>query len=162
MRRFYPSRTMRNFSLYVSPEIDLRLGPYGFHEIVKRVHHSMSLQVDRRELARQIARNVRAQRNPLIRIMPLFLKDLLFSYVRERMGERPYSGVLTNLGRIVVPEEVTPHIERVWGHARPESTNEDKLRDPEFRRRPLHQLWKRDREPGARETVLQASGRCRA
>jgi hypothetical protein len=43
--------------------------------------------------------------------MPLFLKDLLFSCVRERMGERPYSGVLTNLGRIVVPEDVFPHIE---------------------------------------------------
>jgi hypothetical protein len=111
MRRFYPSRTMRNFSLYVSPEIDLRVGPYEFSEIVQRVHHSMTLQVDRRELGRQIARNMRAQRNPFIRIMPLFLKDLLFSFVREHMGERPYSGVLTNLGRIVVPEEIIPHVD---------------------------------------------------
>jgi hypothetical protein len=111
MRRFYPSQTMRNFSLYVSPEIDLRLGSYEFHEIVQRVHHSMSMQVDRRELARQIARNVRAERNPLIRIMPLFLKDRLLSHVRERIGEEPYSGVLSNLGRIVVPQEIDPHVE---------------------------------------------------
>jgi hypothetical protein len=111
MRRFFPTQTMRNFSLYVSPELDLRLGPYTFDEIVHRVHHSMTLQVDRRELGRQMARNVRAQRNPLIRIMPLFLKDLAFSYVRRRMGERPYSGVLSNLGRIAVPEEITPHIQ---------------------------------------------------
>jgi hypothetical protein len=27
------------------------------------------------------------------------------------MGERPYSGVLTNLGRIAVPEEIIPHVE---------------------------------------------------
>lgn len=112
MRRFYPSRTMRNFSLYVSPEIDLRLGDYSFQEIVQKVHHSMALQVDRRELGRQIARNVRAQRNPIVRVLPLFLKDLLLLFVRRWLGERRYSGVLTNLGRISVPEGTGPHIER--------------------------------------------------
>lgn len=111
MRRFHPSATMRNFSLYVSPEIDLSLGAYRFDEIVQRVHHSMSMQVDRKELGRQIARNVRAQRSPFIRIMPLLLKDLLFSYVRERIGEKPYSGVLTNLGRLAVPQDIDPHVE---------------------------------------------------
>ncbi|MBU0741525.1 hypothetical protein KKG45_13525 [bacterium] len=111
MRRLYPSETMRNFSLFVSPEIDMGLGAYSFDEIVQRVHHSMSMQVDRKELARQIARNVRAERNPFIRIMPLFLKDLLFSYVRERIGESPYSGVITNLGRIAVPEGIDTHVE---------------------------------------------------
>jgi len=111
MRRFYPTETMRNFSLYVSPELDLSLGAYSFDDIVQRVHHSMSMQADRRELARQIARNVRVERNPLVRIMPLFLKDLLFLYLRERFGETPYSGVLSNLGRIVVPREIDPYVE---------------------------------------------------
>jgi hypothetical protein len=110
MRRFYPSETMRNFSLYVSPEIDLRLGTYSFDALVKRVHHSMILQVDKKELSRQVSRNMRAQLNPFIRIMPLFLKDLLLVFVREWLGERLYSGVLTNLGRIDVPEEIIPHI----------------------------------------------------
>ncbi len=110
MRRFHPSGTMRNFSLYVSPEIDLRLGVYSFREIVQRVHHSMALQVDRRELGRQMARNVRAQRNPFVRVLPLFLKDLMLLLVRRWLGERLYSGVLTNLGRITVPEGTEPHI----------------------------------------------------
>ena len=30
MRRFFPSKTMRNFALYASPEIDVSLGGYGF------------------------------------------------------------------------------------------------------------------------------------
>ena len=111
MRRFHPSETMRNFSLFVSPEIDTSHGDFSFDEIVQRVHHSMRIQVDRRELDRQIARNVRAERNPLIRILPLFLKDMMLSYVRERFGERPYSGVLSNLGRIVVPDEIDDHVE---------------------------------------------------
>ncbi len=111
MRRLHPSRTMRNFSLYVSPEIDTSLGAFTFDEIVQRVHHSMKMQTDRRELDRQIARNVRVEQNPLVRILPLFLKDVIFSYVRGRYGETPYSGVLSNLGRITVPQEIDDHVE---------------------------------------------------
>jgi hypothetical protein len=111
VRRVHPSETMRNFSLFVSPEIDTRLGVFDFDEIVQRVHHGMRMQLDRRELDRQIARNVRAERNILVRILPLFLKDMMISYVRKRFGERPYSGVLSNLGRIVVPEDINEHVE---------------------------------------------------
>ena len=35
MRNKLPSRTMRNFSLFVLPEIDVRLGTYTFEEILK-------------------------------------------------------------------------------------------------------------------------------
>ena len=110
MRRFYPSETMRNFSLFVSPEIDLRHGSYSFDEIVRIVHRSMEPQLDRRELSRQITRNVGAAHHPLIRIMPLAFKDFLFSRFRERIGERSFSGVLSNLGRIEVPRDIEPHI----------------------------------------------------
>ena len=110
MRRFYPSETMRNFSLFVSPEIDMRHGSYSFDEIVRIVHRSMEPQLDRRELSRQITRNVGAAHHPLIRIMPLAFKDFLFSRFRERIGERSFSGVLSNLGRIEVPRDIEPHI----------------------------------------------------
>lgn len=110
MRRFYPSETMRNFSLFVSPEIDAGHGAWTFDEIVQRVHHDLRLQTGRRELDRQMARNVRVERNPFLRVLPLFVKDLLFSYVRRRFGEDPYSGVLSNLGRIVVPGGIAEHV----------------------------------------------------
>jgi hypothetical protein len=35
----------------------------------------------------------------------------MLSHVRERMGEEPYSGVLSNLGKIVVPPEIESHVE---------------------------------------------------
>lgn len=111
MRRLLPSPTMRNFSLFVSPEIDLRLGRYPFEEIAQRVHHLLRLQVDRRELGRQIARNVRAARHPLLRVLPLRLKDPLFALVRERFGEALYSGVLSNVGRIVVPADIAAEVD---------------------------------------------------
>ncbi|MBN1326727.1 MAG: hypothetical protein JW996_02125, partial [Candidatus Cloacimonetes bacterium] len=113
MRKFYPSSTMRNFSLYISPEIDGKLGEYNFKEILNKVHHSMQIQSDHKELARQISRNVAAELNPLIRIVPLFLKDLYLSGLYSRLGEKIYSGVLSNLGRINIPESMASEIDSV-------------------------------------------------
>ena len=111
MRQFHPSRTMRNFSLFVSPEIDLAVGDYSLAELVSRVHHSMRMEVDAKQLSRQIARNVGAERNPLIRVAPLAIKDLMLSVAHRRLGDSVYSGVLSNLGRITVPSAVEPHID---------------------------------------------------
>jgi NRPS condensation-like uncharacterized protein len=111
MRQFFPSKTLRNFALYVSPEIDLRMGAYSIEQVVRRVHHSLGMQVDARELGREMGRNVRAERHPLVRAMPLVVKDSVLSMAYRRLGERTYSGVLSNLGRISVPAAVLPHIE---------------------------------------------------
>jgi hypothetical protein len=111
MRRFFPSVTMRNFSLYVSPEADMRLGPYSLEELVQRVHHSMQLEVDRRELSRQITRNVGAELRPVIRATPLFVKDIFLGWLYHHLSARIYSGVLSNLGRIELPAEMANQVE---------------------------------------------------
>ncbi|HYH55338.1 MAG TPA: hypothetical protein VD772_01925, partial [Anseongella sp.] len=79
LRRIYPSRTMRNFSLYVLPGIDLRLGLYTFDEIVKIVYHKMQLETDRKLINKMISRNVSGEKNPFLRGIPLFIKSLFLS-----------------------------------------------------------------------------------
>ncbi len=111
MRRFYPSATMRNFSLYVSPEVDLRLGHYSLEDLASRVHHSMQMEVDRRELSRQIRRNVGAELMPVVRATPLFVKDIFLGWMYRRLSARTYSGILSNLGRVELPPEMSAHIE---------------------------------------------------
>ena len=44
LRRIFPSMTMRNFSLFVMPEIDLRLGHHTFDEVLKNVYHQIRLE----------------------------------------------------------------------------------------------------------------------
>jgi len=110
MRKIYPSRTMRNFSLFTSIDIDLKLGNYTFFDILKKTHHSLQIQKDEKELSRQVSRNVRGELNPFVRIIPLFLKDLYLAQLYSRLGEKCYSGVLSNLGQIVVPERAQSRI----------------------------------------------------
>jgi len=113
LRRLYPSRTVRNFTLFVTPGIDLRLGPWSFPEILKVVHHYMKVEVDARFINRQIARNVRGESHPLVRITPLGLKNFLLSLAYKKFGDSLYSGFLTNLGRITLPPELERHVRQI-------------------------------------------------
>lgn len=110
LRRIYPTRTMRNFSLYVLPEIDLRLGHYTFEEIVKTVYHLMRLETDRKLIQKMLSRNVGGERNPFVKPIPLFIKSFIFSTFYS-LGTSRYSGVVTNLGRLDLPPEISRHID---------------------------------------------------
>ena len=113
MRKVYPTRSMRNFSLFVGPELDLSLGDYSFDQIVRRVHHDMQIQLDRNQLLRQISRNVGGERNRLVRVIPRPVKDAYMRHLRRTIGDRSYSGVVSNLGRFVVPKAAEEQIERI-------------------------------------------------
>jgi hypothetical protein len=113
MRNIYPSKTMRNFSLFVVPRIDPRLGSYSFEEILAIVHHSMMTEINEKSISRQLSRNVRGQRNPIIRIIPLFIKRLFTPLLYRRLGENLFSGTISNLGKVVVPEEMMKYVDRI-------------------------------------------------
>jgi hypothetical protein len=111
LRNLYSSRTMRNFSLFVMPEIDLRLGFYSFDEIVKIVHHKILLEADEKLVNKILSRNVGSERKLFIRGIPLFIKSLVLRYKYYSQGADQYSGTLTNLGKIDLPETISEKID---------------------------------------------------
>ncbi len=113
LRSLFPSRTLRNFSLFVTPEIDMRLGTYTFEEISRSVHHYMQHQTDPKLMKKIIHRNVHGERSLLIRIIPLLLKDRVLKYYFKRSGITLYSGLVTNLGRITFEGEFSGFIQKL-------------------------------------------------
>jgi NRPS condensation-like uncharacterized protein len=111
LRKLYSSRTMRNFSLFVMPEIDLRLGIYSFDEILKIVHHKILLEADEKLVNKILSRNVGSERKLFIRGIPLFIKSLVLKYKYYSQGADQYSGTLTNLGKIDLPDVISEKIE---------------------------------------------------
>lgn len=111
LRRILPSATMRNFSLFVKPGIDLRLGIYTFEEIVKVVYHQMRLQSDIKLLNKTISRHVSGEKNPVVRGMPLFLKSFLLSRI-YMADSKSFSSVISNYGRISFPPGISDQIEK--------------------------------------------------
>lgn len=102
---------MRNFSLFVLPEIDLRLGVYSFEEILMIVKFQLQTGADLKQLTRFLSQNVGHEKSPLVRFLPLFIKTLAISAVYRRLGSNQCSGILTNLGAVKLPEEMAELIE---------------------------------------------------
>lgn len=112
LRRFFPSETLRNFITMVYPGIDPRLGEYTFEEIVKQVHNYMRYYINEKFLKGDITTNASTQRNPLIRIVPLFMKDFVVRMFYTRVQDKNSSAGLTNMGALKVPDNMKPYIER--------------------------------------------------
>ncbi len=112
LRRFFPSKTLRNFITMVYPSIDPRLGEYSFEEIVTQVHNFMRYYINEKFLCGDITTNAATKHNFLIRIVPLFLKDLVVRTFYTRVQDKNSSAGLTNMGALKVPEDMKPYIER--------------------------------------------------
>ena len=113
LRGLFPSKTLRNFALFVTPEVDSRLGDYSFKEICSLVHHRMGLEVTAKQMSAKIATNVNSEQSPLLKIMPLFVKNAVMKAVFNAVGETKACLCLSNLGMVKLPESMTPYVTRM-------------------------------------------------
>jgi NRPS condensation-like uncharacterized protein len=111
LRRIFPSGTMRNFSLFVMPEIDLRLGRLDFPEVAKTVHHILQLESTPNRISRIIARNVGKEKLLIIRMMPLFIKRIILYIAYHTFGSGLCTGVLTNMGGLSLPDTIADQVD---------------------------------------------------
>lgn len=113
LRKYYNSKTMRNFSSYLNVGIDLKYGTYTFEEIIKIVKNTMELNLTEKKLNAKFSANVKLTKNIFIRLMPLFVKKPLMSIVELMMGDRYATTTLSNLGLIKLPKEVEKYVEEM-------------------------------------------------
>ena len=113
LRSLFPSKTLRNFAMYTTPELDPRLGDYSFEEVCKIVHHHMGLDITPKKMSRRIAANVSSERLLAVKLMPLFLKNIVMKAIFDAVGERKSCLSLSNLGAVQLPESMMPYVERM-------------------------------------------------
>ena len=113
LRPFFNSRSVRNFALYVTPEINQKLGEWSFAEICQSVHHQMKYLITEKEMRSRITTNVKSERSVLLKIVPLFIKNIAMKAVFNMIGERTSCLTLSNLGDVKLPSELYSYIERM-------------------------------------------------
>ncbi len=101
LRKLYDSKTLRNFSLFIRPEIHTGLGSYDFSEIVHHVYHSMRFDLQKKNISSAIRSSL---------INHLYTWKLLHQRGEKNRGERLHSGTLSNLGKISLPEELSKSV----------------------------------------------------
>lgn len=77
LRQFFPSKTLRNFITMIYPGVDPRMGEYSFEEILKEIHYYMRYHINEKFLNADITTNAKTLQSPLIRIVPLCIKDIV-------------------------------------------------------------------------------------
>lgn len=113
LRRPFSGSTLRNFILYALPTME----PGDEHlprlTRLRHFHEQLRNQTEKKLLAAQVSRNVRAQKNMLFRLIPLGLKCAAMRLAYRFCGECNSSITLTNLGPISLSEELKQYIHHI-------------------------------------------------
>lgn len=110
-RNQFPSKTLRNFSVNYNLRIDPNWGDYTFEEVLRHLSLSLRLTNNPKHLSVMFAANLAMEKNPFMRFIPLFIKDLAVGLVFVFGAEKTTTSVFTNLGVAKVPDEMMEHIE---------------------------------------------------
>jgi len=123
LRKVFATETMRNFTLFALIGIDPALGWYTFDEIATQVHLQMAQAAQPKLLLSQIRRNVAGERSAALRFAPTLLKNPLFKLLSDALGDQQYSGVISNLGYVSLPDALSPVVEAMDFHLSPGLVN---------------------------------------
>lgn len=113
LRKLFPSRTLRNFAMFTTPELLTNLGEYSFEEICSVVHHWLALDNTPKRMSMRIEANVSSERAMIVKLMPLFIKNVVMKAVFDSVGERKSFLSISNLGAVKLPDEMKKYVTRM-------------------------------------------------
>lgn len=123
LRKAFPSETLRNFVLCLRVKMNPNLGEYTFEEIVRSVSLQLKLANDPKLINSLMTQNMKLERNPVTKHLPLVLKDLGVAVGFLITAEQTTSTLISNLGPIKLPESVEKHVEQLCFYTGPGLVN---------------------------------------
>lgn len=127
LRQLFPSDTMKNFFISFTPAIDLRLGHYELEEVIDYLKHYLKAHYNKKYISRYISRNVKNERSYLVRLLPLWFKNIIMPYIYIYFGERGYTSSVSNIGVVRMPEALEPYVENFEFYPAPSEVNKSKM-----------------------------------
>ena len=109
LRNYFDSETARNFFgvINVSYHFGERSGELD--DIIEQVAKTMQEELTREKLSGIINDFIKIERNAVVRIVPLPLKDIVLRQA-GRINQREATSSLSNIGRTNIPEALKPYI----------------------------------------------------
>ena len=123
LRKAFNIETLRNFSLYYVIDINPLMGEYTFEEVLKHVILYLRDVNNEKTLRAMTTANLKLANSPLMRLMPLFVKDFAIGLAFLFAGEQETTVLFSNLGKINLPSEMLEHVKLVEIMAGPGKIN---------------------------------------
>lgn len=112
LRKHFNSDTLRNFTICLRVKIDPNRGEYSFDDLLRQVKYQLRLANNKQDLNMMITANMGIERNPIVRAVPLAVKNLSVGISFAITAEQTNSSLITNLGLVNIPEEMKPFINK--------------------------------------------------
>lgn len=113
LRKMFGSETMRNFILFAMVGINPKLGDYSIDDMCQIISAQMKQQMTPKNMAAIMKTNVQSEENILLKLVPLFLKNIIMKAVFNAVGEKKSTFSFSNLGVVDLPDEFTSRVSRM-------------------------------------------------
>jgi hypothetical protein len=115
LRRLFPSKTLRNFTLTSVATLDVGSEEISLKDCIECCKEGLKPAADKEHLQRKISGIDKAFKNPFIMLMPLPLKSLMFFVIQRALARiKNNTTILTNPGVTTIPESMTPYIKHMF------------------------------------------------
>ena len=110
LRKIFPSRTLRNFSLYALPKVTKKDFGKDFCQVVYDIEKQIKKDFAKENLEAVMATNMTLDKNFILKNIPASLKNLVLRAGFHAVGKKQSSITLSNLGVMTFPEEISGYI----------------------------------------------------
>lgn len=110
LRPYFKSITTKNFFAMISAEFHPAEEQYTFVQVLHRIQDSLRSQLTSEHLEKVFSYNVSNQKNPVLRLVPLPLKNIAMRFVYKQAA-LANTATISNVGRIIVEDLYRPYIE---------------------------------------------------
>ena len=110
MRTRYPSKTLRNFSLFVRPKHDFEEKELNLEECIETSKKQIKEGLSQERLDALIHDNVKIEKNFFMKIVPLFIKDIAIRITYRKVGENLQTGNISNIGIVNLPSSIAKYV----------------------------------------------------
>ncbi len=112
LRGFMPSQTLRNFSGATNVQLEETSSNMTFDEVLQAIKVESEKVLTRENMQQFINSNCSIEKNYMMKIVPLFLKNLGMKMAYYSVGESLFTFAVTNIGTVNPPEKFKEHVER--------------------------------------------------
>lgn len=111
LRKFFGSNTLRNFSSWINVSYSDKQKNDDIKALVEICKEQMRSK-SKEYFIKNVNANIKAEKNIFVRFMPLFIKNIALHLSYKLFGEKTYTTVLTNLGKVDAPKEFGNLVDR--------------------------------------------------
>lgn len=113
-RKYFQSKSLRNFMLYIRTNLNMEQNNYTFENVLHILKTSFEENLQLNHLEARLKANVKIEKNFFIRLLPLFIKKLALKLSYKAYGSDLNTISFSNLGIIKVPNEFYEYIDNIY------------------------------------------------